>query len=214
MLKTLADRITAARFFLALVLFGILAWAERLAPSERSLPMWTAFALFVTAAVTDVVDGAVARRLGSSDFGRIADPFVDKVLVVGALVFLAAIPETRDLVPAWAVVVIVAREFLVTGIRGYVESRGLAFPADSWGKSKMVLQCMLVGGGILCLSGPADAGASPSIGDGGPVEGFLGLVPGITRVLLFLTLATTVFSAIGYLSRAWRFLSSTAAARP
>ncbi|MBL8693484.1 MAG: CDP-alcohol phosphatidyltransferase family protein [Planctomycetes bacterium] len=205
MLKTAADWITAARFLLALALFGILEWAAELPPTERAMPAWLAFWVFVVAALTDTIDGAVARRTGMSDFGRVADPFVDKVLVVGALVFLAAVKESATCVPPWAVVVIVAREFLVTGVRGYAESKGLAFPADSWGKTKMVLQCLTVGGAILILVIPS-LGAQPGA--------FFEFLPWLTRALLGLTLLITVTSGAGYFLRAWRFFSTTAAARP
>src|SRR4030095_16493545 len=142
-----------------------------------------------------------------SDFGRVPDPFVDKVLVVGALVFLATFDESRRAVPAWAVVVIVAREFLVTGVRGYVESKGHAFPADAWGKLKMVLQCLTVGGGILCLV-PRDPAATDVLSK------FLGAVPAITMVCLALSLVTAIGSGVAYLVRATRFFAPPAAARP
>ena len=141
------NRITASRFLGALVLFTIFAvWGERqpdeMTPLFASLCFW----LFVVVAATDFLDGWLARREGTvSAFGRIADPFVDKVLVLGTMIFLATMPWSREWMPAWVVVVILAREFLVTGIRGYVESAGKAFPADWFGKIKMVVQCMAVG---------------------------------------------------------------------
>ncbi|HKE01849.1 MAG TPA: CDP-alcohol phosphatidyltransferase family protein [Planctomycetota bacterium] len=206
MLKTLADWITATRFFLALALFGVFAFVQAADPGvAREAGIWCAFALFVVAALSDTLDGAVARRTGLSDFGRVADPFVDKVLVVGSLVFLASIPPSRDVLPAWAVVIVVTREFLITGIRGFVEAKGLSFPADSWGKTKMILQCLTVGGGILCLA---------SRDGSGWWSAFLGAMPTATAILLVLTLVLTIVSGLGYLVRAWRFLSSAAAARP
>jgi CDP-diacylglycerol--glycerol-3-phosphate 3-phosphatidyltransferase len=203
MLKTPADRITAARFVLSLVLFGALEWIERTAVDERVTIAWFAWGLFVVAALTDVVDGIVARRTGMSDFGRIADPFVDKVLVVGTLVFLAVIPETAPLIPAWAVVLIVAREFLVTGVRGYVESRGIGFPAEAAGKWKMVLQCLAAGGGLLHLANPGPAGA-------GPWGAFTSNLGTITKILLYATVALTLFSGISYIVRARRLLAAAA----
>jgi CDP-diacylglycerol--glycerol-3-phosphate 3-phosphatidyltransferase len=93
-----------------------------------------------------VLDGWLARRgKHITTFGRIADPFVDKVLVLGAMIFLAVLPWSRSYFPAWIVVVVLAREFLVTGIRGWAESAGLEFPADWFGKVKMFVQCWAVG---------------------------------------------------------------------
>ncbi|MBN2489421.1 MAG: CDP-diacylglycerol--glycerol-3-phosphate 3-phosphatidyltransferase, partial [Planctomycetes bacterium] len=110
------------------------------------------FVLFLVAAFTDVLDGYLARRRRmTSDFGRIADPFADKILICGSLVFLAATPDVDRIIQPWVVVVILAREFLVTGLRGYLEARGLSFGARAIGKLKMLLQSFLVGGGLFVL---------------------------------------------------------------
>lgn len=139
------NRITALRFVGALALFVILGWLGDHDPPERG-PVRLAFWLFIVTAATDVLDGWLARRGNTiTAFGRIADPFVDKVLVLGAMVFLAVMPWSKNLLPAWVVVVVLSREFLVTGIRGYVESLGGQFPADWFGKVKMVCQCVAVG---------------------------------------------------------------------
>jgi phosphatidylglycerophosphate synthase len=69
---------------------------------------------------------------------------VDKILVCGALIFLASADWARDTLPVWVVVLIVSREFMVSGLRGFIESRGHAFPARWDGKLKMVLQCVVV----------------------------------------------------------------------
>lgn len=144
------NRITALRFVGALALFFVLArWGEPL-PGELTPPskvaLETAFWLFLAVALSDILDGWLARRgKHITAFGRIADPFVDKVLVLGAMIFLAVLPWSRHFFPAWVVVVILAREFLVTGIRGYVESLGREFPADAFGKVKMLVQCWAVG---------------------------------------------------------------------
>ena len=141
------NRITMLRFFGALVLFGVFWLLDAADLSDRRHLVHLAFWLFVLVAATDFVDGWLARRGNVvTAFGRIADPFVDKVLILGAMIFLAALPwSARWFHPAF-VVLILAREFLVTGIRGYVESLGREFPADRFGKLKMIVQCVLVGG--------------------------------------------------------------------
>ena len=116
------NRITAVRFVGSLVLFVLFAvQGEDIAPGP-TLTGAIAFWLFVTIAATDFLDGWLARRGNVvTAFGRIADPFVDKVLVIGTMVFLAVLDWSSEWFPAWIVVVVVAREFLVTGIRGEME---------------------------------------------------------------------------------------------
>jgi CDP-diacylglycerol--glycerol-3-phosphate 3-phosphatidyltransferase len=100
-----------------------------------------------------VLDGYLARKWNAiTPFGRVMDPFVDKVLVLGTFVFLAspglAAPHEQPEhgwasgVAAWMVVVILARELLVTSLRGVLEGMGQPFPADKFGKAKMLLQCV------------------------------------------------------------------------
>src|SRR4029078_5706599 len=132
------NRITALRFIGAMALFGIFAWqGDQIAAEIRNdrMIVQLVFWLFIGTAASDVLDGYLARRgKHITTFGRIADPFVDKVLVLGAMVFLAVMPWSRAWFPAWIVVVVLSREFLVTAIRGYVESQGVQFPADWFGK--------------------------------------------------------------------------------
>ena len=142
------NRLTAMRFVGSLVLFFVLWVLGERGDAAPSPGMWTqlAFWLFLLVAATDALDGHLARRYGQvTAFGRVADPFVDKVLVLGTMIFLATFSWSREWFPAWIVVVVLAREFLVTGIRGYIESLGLAFPADWFGKTKMILQCFAIG---------------------------------------------------------------------
>jgi CDP-diacylglycerol--glycerol-3-phosphate 3-phosphatidyltransferase len=145
-------------------------------------------------ASTDYLDGYLARRGNLiTSFGRLADPFVDKVLVIGTMVFLAVMDWSREWFPAWIVVVVVAREFLVTGIRGYVESQGLAFPADWFGKVKMIVQCIAIGVvlGLFSFEWPE------------PLRGFL---EAAGHVFVWGTLITTVGSGTSYVLKTRRLL--------
>lgn len=187
------NRITALRFVGSLVLFVILSVVgEEL---DRSvLYAGLAFWLFLGIAATDFLDGWLARRGNRiTSFGRIADPFVDKVLVIGAMVYLAVLPWSRHWFPAWIVVAVVAREFLVTGIRGYVESQGLSFPADWFGKVKMVVQCIAIGValGIQAFDWP------------GPLRRLLEVS---AYVFVYGTLLTTVGSGTSYVLKTRRLL--------
>jgi CDP-diacylglycerol--glycerol-3-phosphate 3-phosphatidyltransferase len=130
----LPNQLTAARLGLALILFYLIA---------AQTWLWCIL-VFVAAAITDWLDGYLARKQGlSSTLGRNLDPLVDKVLVCGAYIFLlqnrSAIEEGW-LLP-WMVTVVVARELLITGLRSFMENRGVTFGADWLGKLKMGLQC-------------------------------------------------------------------------
>ncbi len=143
------NRITALRFVGAVALFVGLALvgdADPLRAEAARVPYLWLFWLFIAVALSDILDGYLARRYGwVSAFGRIADPFVDKVLVLGSMVFLATLSWSMRWFPAWLVVVVMSREFLITGIRGYAETRGVHFPADWFGKVKMAVQCWGIG---------------------------------------------------------------------
>ena len=193
------NRITALRFVGSLVLFVIFAvWGER-GLDEMGAAVAVSFWLFVLTAATDFLDGWLARRGNQvTAFGRIADPFVDKVLVLGTFIFLAVMDWSREWVPAWIVVVVLAREFLVTGLRGYVESQGLEFPADWFGKIKMIVQCVAIGA-VLGL--PAFAWPEP-LAEGLDV---------LAHVLVWATLVTSVGSGVSYVAKTARLLSTPSA---
>ena len=142
---TLANKITLGRLWASIVLFVLLGLTDGVAPDLGMLV--AGFFLFILVVATDALDGYFARKYGEvSDFGRIADPAVDKITVVGTLVFLCAMPWAKPVLAAWMVVLVVAREILVTGLRGYVESKGHDFSADTSGKLKMIVQCCAIPG--------------------------------------------------------------------
>ena len=192
------NRITAIRFVGALVLFGILkVFGGHTHENIQAVRGWVllGFWLFVFVAATDFLDGYLARKGNQvSAFGRIADPFVDKVLILGSMIFLAVAPWSRSWLPAWVVVVILAREFLVTGIRGYVESEGGAFPADGFGKIKMVAQCLAVGS-ILWI----EAYEWPPV--------WLEFWSSLAHVLVWATLLATLGSGLSYVLKTRQVLT-------
>ena len=115
---------------------------------------WIAFVLFLIAAFSDFLDGYLARKWQMvTAFGRVADPFADKVLIAGSLVTLLQFPAATKVLTTWYVVIVIAREFLVTAIRGVVEASGRPFPADKLGKWKMVAQCWTVGALLTMVAG-------------------------------------------------------------
>ncbi|MEM9416119.1 MAG: CDP-alcohol phosphatidyltransferase family protein [Planctomycetota bacterium] len=158
--KNIPNLLTVLRLVLAAVFFGVLAFYRY--DTGVAWLLIPATALFIAAAATDALDGYYARRWDVvSKFGRIMDPFCDKVLVLGALVFLAGpgfaasglsypiggpqvhLSQASGVYP-WMVVVMLARELLVTGIRGELEGSGHKFGANVWGKLKMILQSVVV----------------------------------------------------------------------
>jgi CDP-diacylglycerol--glycerol-3-phosphate 3-phosphatidyltransferase len=126
----LPNQLTFLRLILAVVLFVLI-----------SAGWWTScLIVFALAAVTDWLDGYFARKQGiTSTLGRNLDPLVDKVLICGAFIFL--IPVTDAGLMPWMATLVVARELIITSLRGYLESQGARFGADWVGKIKMVLQC-------------------------------------------------------------------------
>ena len=198
------NRITAMRFVGALALFLVFAVMGELSPEgQLELLGWSTsmhralqvcFWLFVLVAATDYLDGWLARSGGHvSVFGRIADPFVDKVLILGVMIFMAVMPWSKGYIPAWLVVVILARELLVTGLRGYVESIGREFSADLFGKVKMVVQCMAVGGVMFvhAYAWPEALGRALDL---------------LVRALVVITLVTTLGSGLSYVRKTQRIL--------
>ena len=188
----LANQVTLWRFGLSLACFVLLAFIRRPGIIEwRTEAAWAALVLFVVTSATDALDGYLARRQGTvTAFGRIADPFVDKITVCGTMVFLCATPETEDILLPWMVTLILAREFLVTGIRGLMESRGVAFGAQTSGKIKMIVQTVSTALLLLLIA----LGTYPA------------WVDVTARGLIWLTLAATIASGAGYVTQAARHL--------
>lgn len=153
--------LTMARIVLALVMFAILPFKFYV----------TSLVLFVIAAATDFVDGWWARKFNQkTQFGRIMDPFADKLLVCGTFIYFVAIPELHDVrlfgdaancacpmakipfgLATWMVVAIILREMFVTMLRSMVEASGGDFSAKWIGKWKTTLQCVALPLGFLYL---------------------------------------------------------------
>lgn len=186
---TLANQVTAARFVIAVIYFVLLAMWR---PGDDAALMWTALGLFSVACFTDWLDGYLARkRAEETDLGRIADPFVDKIIICGSFVFFLKVETLQEFVAAWMVVVILAREFLVHGIRAVAEARGIKFGANTWGKLKMILQCAAVIGVLGFCAGFGD------------VKVYWVLLKSTIYLMLF----STVFSGLVYVFDARRVLT-------
>ncbi len=183
----LPNLITLSRLVITAVCFLCLELVEDPAHPDVTL-VWWAFGLFLLAATTDFVDGYIARKLGEvTAFGRVADPFADKVLICGVLVILIKFPAALAIMDTWFVVIIIAREFLVTTIRGLAESLGHAFPAEKLGKYKMVAQCVTAAALMTVVAGSE-------------------MFRETAVIAMWITLVLTVVSAVQYVYRARSFL--------
>ncbi len=193
----LPNRLTLSRLFVALGLFVMLEIIRQASIQGKTDSVeylaYIGFVLFLVAALTDFLDGYLARRRKiTSDFGRIADPFADKVLICGSLVFLSGTHGVDDIIMPWVVVVILAREFLVSGLRGFIESRGLSFGAKAVGKLKMILQSFLVGGALFVL---------------GPGKNEPRLKDVVLLLIMIATVVITVYSGFLYVKAALKVLA-------
>jgi CDP-diacylglycerol--glycerol-3-phosphate 3-phosphatidyltransferase len=104
--------------------------------------------IFLTAVTTDFLDGWLARRRGEiTTLGTLLDPIADKLLISAAFISLVEL----GLAPAWMVVVVIGREFAVSGLRAIASGRGIVIPASGWGKAKMFTQIAAVSLLILAL---------------------------------------------------------------
>ena len=156
---------------------------------------WWSTWLFIVAAGTDWIDGFYARRYNQvTTLGRILDPFVDKIIICGTFIFLAA--HDRDgsgLTPAMAVVV-VGRELMVTALRSFLEQQGADFSATISGKLKMVLQC---------VAAPVSLFTLWHVKDGIPQPAWL---PPLLTISVWGAVLLTVLSGVAYVFAAIRLL--------
>lgn len=177
-LWTLPNQLTVGRLALSVVLFFCMGYGAYAA----------SFVIFVVAASTDWLDGYYARRYGLvTTLGRILDPFADKLIICGTFIFLAAIPGSG--VAAWVAVLIMARELLVTALRGLLEQRGINFSAEMSGKIKMVVQCVAAGMSLFLLA------FEPSW-----------LIAPLT-IAVWAAVVMTVYSGLAYILRARRLFA-------
>jgi CDP-diacylglycerol--glycerol-3-phosphate 3-phosphatidyltransferase len=211
MYRSVPNQLTVLRLVLAAAFFLVLN-QYRFFSKTPGWILLIAIGLFIAAALTDLLDGYLARRWQvESTFGRIMDPFCDKVLVIGAFIYLAG---PRFIIPSdvpdgvqqylelnmvtgvypWMVALILARELLVTGVRGEMEGGGAQFGANLFGKGKMLLQSITVPV-VLALAYWMDPTTEPQ------------QYPWLTwprDILVYATVLVTVLSGVPYIIQAGR----------
>ena len=147
---------------------------------------WIALALFCVASLTDMLDGKIARKYNLvTNFGKFMDPLADKLLVCSAMIALIDLGR----IPAWVVIVIIAREFIISGFRLVASDNGVVIAAGWWGKIKTVCQMIMV---IVLI---CDFGGN--------------IVHVIENILIYVSLALTIISLLDYLIKNKGVLADT-----
>ena len=180
-----ANRLTLSRLVMTIVFVVVLN-------SRWSYGRTASLIIFIVAGITDYFDGEIARRYETvTNFGKLMDPLVDKVMTAAA--FICLVPFGA--IPAWVATTVVARDFLITGLRLLASTRGLVLPAERLGKHKTSWQIGTILFFLLLLSARelnyADAGS--------PWWGHAWDQGGVT--LISIMVALTIYSGLGY---AWR----------
>ncbi|MDD6626934.1 MAG: CDP-diacylglycerol--glycerol-3-phosphate 3-phosphatidyltransferase [Lachnospiraceae bacterium] len=156
-------RVILIPFFVLFMLVDITAYDK-----------WIALAIFIVASLTDLLDGKIARKYNLvTNFGKFMDPLADKLLVCSALICLVALTK----IPAWIVIIIIAREFIISGFRLIASDNGVVIAASYWGKFKTTFQMVMI-----CLM-IADIEA----------------ISLITTVVMWIALILTIVSLVDYL---------------
>lgn len=170
----------------------------------------TAAILFVAASLTDTLDGRLARKYGLvSPLGVFLDLTADKVFVSAVLIALVEV----GLVPSWIPIVIITREFIVSGLRSLAAAQGVVIPAGRWGKQKTLITLVAMTG-VLLSRGLSGATAFPlglSSAAHGP-QSFPDYLLVLSDILLLVAVVWTIFSAVEYLREGWSVIAKPVAA--
>ncbi len=149
---------------------------------EEVLFRYVAAAIFIAASLTDLLDGKIARKYGLvTNFGKFMDPLADKLLVCSALICLTELKQ----LPAWMVIVIISREFIISGFRLVASDNGIVIAASYWGKFKTTFQMIAVI--LLIFNIPALAV--------------------VTQICVWIALALTVISLVDYIMKNHKVLT-------
>lgn len=155
--RVLPNALTVCRLALTVVFLAMILYAASLPSEKPAGALMAAFAVFVVAGITDIIDGPIARRFNvTSQFGRTVDPLADKILVVGAFFCFALVGQPRFAnfnlsagalaAVRWGMfAILLVREVLVQALRHWAEARGVAFGAVLFGKIKMFVQSFGIG---------------------------------------------------------------------
>ena len=172
------NKLTVARMILVpfLVVFLLTGWGGE---ANR----WICLAIFVAASVTDWFDGHLARKYNLiTNFGKFMDPLADNLLVCSAMICMIEV----DKLPAWVVIIIIGREFIISGFRLIAAENGIVIAANYWGKFKTVSQMIMI---ILLMLD------------------FGGVFAVLTQIFIWLSAALTIISLLTYIMQNRKVLS-------
>ncbi|HBA48300.1 MAG TPA: CDP-diacylglycerol--glycerol-3-phosphate 3-phosphatidyltransferase [Lachnospiraceae bacterium] len=160
--------------FVLLLLGGNEGWFGTLFEGNGKAADYISLAIFIIASLTDLIDGKIARKYNLvTNFGKFMDPLADKLLVSAAMIALVELNR----IPAWIVIVIISREFIISGFRLVASDNDVVIAASYWGKFKTVFQMVMV-----CL--------------------MIAAIPGLqmlTDVIMWIAVALTIISLMDYL---------------
>lgn len=139
---------------------------------------WIALGIFIVASLTDMLDGKIARKYNLiTDFGKFMDPLADKLLVCSAMIGLIELSR----IPSWVVIIIIAREFVISGFRLIAADNGRVIAASYWGKFKTTFQMIMV---ILMIANLGDLISWYNL---------------LTQIIMWIALVLTIVSLVDYL---------------
>lgn len=194
----LANKLTVLRVVLILPFVLLLlgsyeqwGWFRTLfGDMDAVIQEYLALAVFIVASLTDMLDGKIARKYNLvTNFGKFMDPLADKLLVCAALIVLVEMGR----IPSWIVIVIISREFVISGFRLIAADRGVVIAANYWGKFKTVFQMIMI-----CMMIVEDA---PFL-----QGGFFEI---LTALVMWTALALTVISMADYIIKNKGVMSDT-----
>lgn len=189
--KITVFRMVLVPFFLLLVAFDAIPFNITIAT-----------VIFIIASITDHIDGHLARKYNLvTDFGKLMDPLADKILVTSALIALVEFGE----VSTWMVVVIIAREFAVSGLRSIAAGDGKVIAASFWGKVKTTTQMIAIIAFFIKLIGEKEEYMMKLFEAVPFLDGFFRVVP---MAAMYLAVFFTLMSGIDYFVKGWKYIDS------
>jgi CDP-diacylglycerol--glycerol-3-phosphate 3-phosphatidyltransferase len=169
----LPNKLTLFRVIL-IVPFVILLLGGHAIPAISDYADYISLVIFIVASLTDLLDGKIARKYNLvTNFGKFMDPLADKLLVCSALICLIEL----DRIPAWIVIIIISREFIISGFRLIAADNRIVIAASYWGKFKTTFQMIMV-----CL-----------------MIANISALSVLTQIIMWIALALTVISLVDYL---------------
>ena len=189
----LPNKLTVVR----MVLVPFFVAALLLSKTNDSLK-WVALALFVIASLTDFADGYIARKYNLiTNFGKFMDPLADKLLVCSALIAMSSL----GVIPAWITIVIIAREFIISGFRLIAAEKGVVIAASMWGKFKTTFQMVMLCVQMIVMDYYSSVNVRLAAMDLYPynIPSFYRVMMVIGNVTMYIALVLTVVSLVDYL---------------